>query len=249
VLCLYLCFTHPSRPTQTSQASTAELTKKEDLYEGPRGVKEVAAALTEQARRTQLTPQLPGPLGPTAEDVALAVWAQAPEEIKRLAALCDELKQAAPEVTLSVASPKGLARGYTKACTDARVALRQRGAAPAGGRGDAAAEDAAVAHTVARLYDISRAMIECPTMESMALALGALQARAAAAGYEVVRVKQRFEQPTAAGWSDIFVNVRSLSSGYTAELQFAHEKLCTCRGSGWVCDQKDCVCLCFSSRK
>ena len=68
-------------------------------------------------------------------------------------------------------------------------------------------------------------------MEDMALALIGLRdiCGRPGAAWEVVRVKQRFESPTAAGWADIFVNVRSRSTGYIAELQFVHEKLVTCR--------------------
>ena len=80
----------------------------------------------------------------------------------------------------------------------------------------------------------------------MARALSRLQDACAAptSEHEVVRVKQRFENPTPAGWADIFVNVRSKKTGYTAELQFVHEKLVTCRkgrGSARVrCELRGC---------
>ena len=214
--------------------ATANLTKKEDAYEGAGGVKEVAAALGRQAATVQLTSQ-PVPAGLTPEDTALAVWEMAPSEIRRLAGLLEELKDDHQDTTepirITVAAPKGLARGFTKAVTDARVSLRQSGAAAAGSRANLEAEKAAVAQTVARLFDVTRAMVETSTMDDCARALSRLQdaCGTATAEYEIVRVKQRFENPTAAGWADIFVNVRSRSTGYIAELQFVHEKLVTCR--------------------
>ena len=213
--------------------ATANLTKKEDAYEGAGGVKEVAAALGRQAATLQLTSQ-PVPAGLTPEDTALAVWEMAPTEIRRLAGLCEKLKDdetTTGPIRITVAPPKGLARGFTKAATDARVSLRQSGAATAGGRAHPETEKAAVAQTVARLFDVTRAMVETSTMDDCARALSRLQKACgtATAEYEVVRVKQRFESPTAAGWADIFVNVRSRSTGYIAELQFVHEKLVTCR--------------------
>jgi hypothetical protein len=167
----------------------------------------------------------------TAVDVALAVWSRAPAEIKFLAALCDDLKRASPEVSISVAPPKGMARGFTKACTDARVTLLQSGRCAHGGRAPAEEEDRVLGAQVAQLYDVARAMVECPTMEDMSEALIGLRNVCSAqnSNWEVVRVKQRFENPTAAGWSDIFVNVRNVRTKFTCELQFAHEKLLVAR--------------------
>jgi len=122
------------------------------------------------------------------------------------------------------------ARGFSKAVTDAREALRNSGRVSAGGRAAAGVENQAVATAVAQVFDVVRAMIEVDTMEEMAHVLEALQhACGPSEEYEVVRVKQRFEDPTPAGWSDVFLNVRSTTTGFTAEIQIAHSKLTTCR--------------------
>ena len=88
-------------------------------------------------------------------------------------------------------------------------------------------------------------------MEDMALALIGLRdiCGRPGAAWEVVRVKQRFENPTPAGWADIFVNVRHVGTGYTAELQFAHEKLLVARkGREVVGFLGLCLfCVCFVS--
>jgi len=162
---------------------------KEDGYACAGGVREVAAALARQAATTQLTSQ-PVPAGLAPADVALTVWEMAPVEIKRLAGLCELLEDPVenknewfsflhnthkkgehgeqedsvktPPIRIKVAPPKGMARGFTKATTDARVSVRQ--GVPAGARASPETEQAAVAHNVARLFDVARAMVECATM-------------------------------------------------------------------------------------
>ena len=79
-----------------------------------------------------------------------------------------------------------------------------------------------------QVCDINRCMIKCPSMGHVALALAALIDDP---NIEIVRVKDRYFNPSEGGWTDAMLNVRIKSdpNGHVCEVQIVHEQMLTAR--------------------
>jgi serine/threonine protein kinase len=96
-------------------------------------------------------------------------------------------------------------------------------------------EKAAVRHSTDKnlgradnVYDIVRCMIEYKTMEDMAAGVRALQE---CEDVNVLRVKDRFSDPTPGGWMDVMasVEINGDRNKYVCEVQFVHKSLLVVR--------------------
>jgi hypothetical protein len=80
------------------------------------------------------------------------------------------------------------------------------------------------------VWDVSRTLVEYDCMQELASGLEYLQKDHSQGKIQIVRVKERFSQPTSGGWSDILVNICFLSDdpqvqALPCEIQFVHSRL------------------------
>lgn len=75
------------------------------------------------------------------------------------------------------------------------------------------------------LWDAARAMLSYELMADMSEGLSRIQADAEGGRIRVLRVKERFSEPTPSGWSDVLINICFTDNFFPCEIQLVHAKM------------------------